>query len=84
MLFLLSGVNHLVVILPHGSGLLLVKRLRLREYLLWNKALHEDFLRHGYGDVELPYALIRGYPNAGQEWAWQYVPEVDLRNPLNT
>ncbi len=31
------------------------------------------FSRRGYGDVELPYALIRKYPNAGQEWAWQYV-----------
>ncbi len=45
----------------------------LKEHLVRVRALHEDFLRRGYGDVELPYALIRKYPNAGQEWAWQYV-----------
>ena len=45
----------------------------LKEHLVRIKALHEDFLRRGYGDVELPYALIRKYPNAGREWAWQYV-----------
>ncbi len=45
----------------------------LREHLIRVKALHEDFVRRGYGDAELPYALIRGYPNAGQEWPWQYV-----------
>ncbi len=45
----------------------------LREHLVRVKALHEDFLRRGYGDVELPYALNRKYPNAGREWAWQYV-----------
>lgn len=27
----------------------------------------------GHGDVHLPDALSRKYPNAGKEWAWQYV-----------
>ncbi len=27
----------------------------------------------GYGDVYLPFALSRKYPNAGREWGWQYV-----------
>jgi len=45
----------------------------LQEHLVRVKALHEDFLRLGHGDVELPYALIRKYPNAGREWGWQYV-----------
>ena len=45
----------------------------LKEHLVRVRALHEDFLRRGYGDVELPYALIRKYANAGGEWAWQYV-----------
>ena len=45
----------------------------LKEHLVRVKALHEDFLRRGYGDVELPYALIHKYPNVGQGWAWQYV-----------
>ncbi len=45
----------------------------LDEHLVRVKALHKDFLKRGYGDVERPYALIRKYPNAGREWAWQYV-----------
>jgi site-specific recombinase XerD len=27
----------------------------------------------GYGTVELPYALDRKYPNANQQWEWQFV-----------
>ncbi len=34
---------------------------------------HEADLRHGAGWVELPWALARKYPNAGREWAWQWV-----------
>ena len=45
----------------------------LQEHLVRVKALHEDFLRGGFGDVELPYALSRKYPNAGSQWVWQYV-----------
>jgi integron integrase len=45
----------------------------LREHLVRVKALHEEFLRRGCGEVELPYAMVRKYPNAAKEWAWQYV-----------
>ncbi len=31
------------------------------------------FSKRGYGEVELPYALQRKYPNAKYEWGWQYV-----------
>jgi integrase len=34
---------------------------------------HETDLRSGTGWVELPTALMRKYPNAGREWAWQWV-----------
>ena len=27
----------------------------------------------GFGEVYLPYALERKYPNASKEWKWQYV-----------
>jgi integrase len=47
--------------------------LPLREHLARVKALHDDDLRAGYGEVYLPYALSRKYPNAAREWAWQYV-----------
>jgi integron integrase len=37
------------------------------------QSLHRQDLADGFGDVYLPYALARKYPNAGVEWAWQYV-----------
>ena len=45
----------------------------LREHLGRVRALHERDLREGRGEVYLPYALARKYPNAGRAWAWQYV-----------
>ena len=37
------------------------------------KALHENDLHNGFGNVYLPYALARKYPNSRREWSWQYV-----------
>jgi Phage integrase family/Phage integrase, N-terminal SAM-like domain len=37
------------------------------------RAQHEADLRRGAGWVELPGALLRKYPHAGREWAWQSV-----------
>ena len=37
------------------------------------EAMHERDLHNGCGEVHLPYALSRKYPNAGKEFAWQYV-----------
>jgi len=37
------------------------------------RALHQRDLAAGAGWVELPWALGRKYPNAGREWAWQWV-----------
>jgi integron integrase len=37
------------------------------------RAQHADDLAAGAGWVELPTALVRKYPNAGREWAWQWV-----------
>ena len=45
----------------------------LNEHLMRVETLHKDFLSRGYGEVELPYALARKYPNAKYEWRWQYV-----------
>jgi len=36
------------------------------------KRMHERDLGDGYGDVEMPYALARKYPNAGRSWGWQF------------
>ena len=45
----------------------------LTQHLTRVKLLHDSDLRAGYGDVYLPFALARKYPNAGREWGWQYV-----------
>jgi integron integrase len=51
----------------------------LQQHLARVKMLHEQDLREGCGTVHLPYALARKYPNAGREWAWQYVfPSANL------
>jgi integron integrase len=46
---------------------------QLKNHLIEVKSLHENDLARGYGEVHLPDALGRKYPNAGKEWAWQYV-----------
>ena len=45
----------------------------LKKQLAVTKRLHQTDLAEGYGSVYLPYALARKYPNAGREFAWQYV-----------
>lgn len=37
------------------------------------RALHQRDLAAGHGEVRLPFALSRKYPNAGREWVWQFV-----------
>jgi len=45
----------------------------LREYLLKVKQAHDTDLLEGFGNVQLPFALDRKYPQAEKEWKWQYV-----------
>jgi integrase len=45
---------------------------QLKNHLTEVKKLHENDLARGYGEVHLPDALGRKYPNAGKEWTWQY------------
>jgi integron integrase len=45
----------------------------LKNHLAKVNAIHEDDLAKGYGEVYLPYALARKYPNAAAEWQWQYI-----------
>jgi integrase len=53
--------------LPAAAAAGLVRHLeRVREQ-------HQRDLGQGAGWVELPYALRRKYPDAGREWAWQWV-----------
>lgn len=45
----------------------------LKMHLVKVKALHDEDLAQGFGEVYLPFALDKKYPNAGREWGWQYV-----------
>jgi integron integrase len=45
----------------------------LRQHLERVHSLHRQDRAAGAGWVELPAALGRKYPNAGREWAWQWV-----------
>lgn len=52
---------------------------QLRAQLARVKLQHEEDCRRGLGEVWLPYALSRKYPNAGRSWSWQYVfPSAQL------
>jgi len=45
----------------------------LKAHILKARALHNKDLEDGFGEVYLPYALNKKYPNAGKEWRWQYI-----------
>ncbi len=58
---------------------------QLQKHLEKVKTLHDKDIASGYGEVYLPDALERKYPNAGKEWFWQYVfPSSKLSiNPVS-
>lgn len=45
----------------------------LKRHLDWVQALHDKDIVSGRGEVYLPYALSRKYPDAAVQWGWQYV-----------
>jgi len=45
----------------------------LQAHLLKVRSLHEEDVSEGFGEVYLPYALAKKYPNAARDWRWQYV-----------
>jgi integron integrase len=45
----------------------------LKEHLSLIKKIHKEDIKKGYGEVYMPDALDRKYPNAAKEWGWQYV-----------
>jgi integron integrase len=44
----------------------------LRRHLAGVRELHQGDLKEGLGEVYLPDALARKYPNAAKDWRWQY------------
>ena len=49
----------------------------LRSHIERVRQLHQADLRRGFGEVYLPYALDRKYPNASRALAWQYIFPAD-------
>jgi len=45
----------------------------LKSHLQLVKLQHERDCEQGHGQVYLPFALDRKYPNAPTEWKWQYI-----------
>jgi len=62
-----KGNKDRVTVLPSAA------QGRLQEHLKWVKRVFESDLQIGAGQVKLPGALSRKYPNASREWAWQWV-----------
>lgn len=52
----------------------------LRQRIAKMKVLHAQDLAEGFGDVYLPYALDRKYPNTAKEFGWQYVFAAQKRS----
>jgi len=62
-----KGRKDRVTMLPAAARTLLARHMDQV------RAQHEADLRREAGWVELPGALLRKYPRAGREWAWQWV-----------
>jgi integron integrase len=68
-----KGEDDRLTILPES----LIPELQL--HLRNVSFIHQKDRKAGYGEVYLPYALARKYPNAAREWMWQYIfPAVSL------
>jgi integron integrase len=51
----------------------------LQQHLQLVRLIHQKDCKAGFGEVYLPYALSRKYPNAAKEWNWQYLfPALSL------
>lgn len=62
-----KGGKHRVVPLP------MALEGRLKNYMVMAKEKHQQARSAGVGEVHMPEALARKYPNAPSEWCWQYL-----------
>ena len=57
----------------------------LKTHLAKVKQIHDRDIEHGFGQVGLPYALARKYPNVDREWGWQFIfPSATLAKEKET
>jgi len=45
----------------------------LKRHLEKVRALHQQDLRRGHGEVLLPFALAKKYPSEARQWRWQWI-----------
>ena len=69
-----KGEKDRVTILPQAV------KGHLTRHLAKVRLLHEEDLLEGFGEVYLPYALERKYPNAAKAWGWQFVFPASKRS----
>jgi integron integrase len=69
-----KGENDRATILPDSLVLGLKSQVEIA------RTIHQKDLREGFGEVSLPYALAKKYPNAPKEFAWQYVFPSTVRS----
>jgi integron integrase len=62
-----KGQKHRATVLPR------LYENALRQHLERVKALHQEDLAAGHGQVHMDPALARKYPKAAGQWQWQYV-----------
>ncbi len=62
-----KGDKDRITMLPY-----LIKEALIK-HLAEVKVIYEKDITLGYGEVYLPDAFFRKYPNAAKEWRWQYV-----------
>lgn len=62
-----KGAKDRMMMLPEST------KAPLQDHLKQVKTIHQQDVAHGWGQVQLPHALDRKYPNAPQDWRWQWV-----------
>lgn len=62
-----KGAKDRVTVLPESSI------EALHDHIRQSRFVHESDLNRGFGEVYLPFALSRKYPNACREFGWQYL-----------
>ena len=62
-----KGAKDRTTILPESL------REPLNEQLTKVKFIHTEDLRRGFGEIWMPFALSKKYPNAAKDWKWQYI-----------
>ena len=48
-------------------------KIPLKRHLKIVKKIHQEDIPENFGNVYMPYALEKKYPNAPREWSWQFV-----------